>query len=708
MAASLLGASGCVFQPGQIAGRGAPDLERVRLSFGWGEASPAQVKLAEDTHALLAEAVRAGTPLTSEAILASFDRALRGALADERWAGVLGDGSIDWYEAGLDLGDGNRLHASFDVARERGFVRVLTEIEQPSGSSVRAAVWGGGGAEPVFKTRDLPVAGFGGVRLEVGAAFENFQDLVLARLAFPGRDGKRLGVYRCFPAHQPEWTAYSFQTPQDLDEQEAALEALLARFAVDDRWFFSNPDEDLARLYQQISLVRADKSPTERVDRLLEILRVAGEEEFLASLASVRFPDGPVLTVTRQQFHRPMIRVEVGEDPVRLTYLFPGALGVAYDSGPIPRRFLERARQDESFNFGTFLPDLWRGENEELFVDVYRMNRARALAAGGGAVDEQRLFERTVRDLAGIGTSWEAETVRIGGKQFEIRITESDIEALWSGLDRAGGAAQTLPRGARAAMPAPGAASWRLERYQEGGLTFYRDGSLVYYEVEPDDAGSDGGLDAVRRKLRTRLPGRYDYPLAFSGFRDEHLAPGLLLVIPEPQEIRVIGSARLRALVDAACREESYDYPELVYALVWNESRAGIDNFFRFEEGRLDAVARMRSELRGPERERFEALFGRFGALLAGSYGPGHVLYETAWAMGFRGSPGELADPAVNLRYVARYLAVNGIDRSASIERVSRIYNGPAHARNGYSLRLERNLARAARAYATAQSASGG
>ncbi len=703
----LVGPSACVFQPGGIAGSGSPELERVRIGFGFGAATPPQARLAEVTLASISASVRGGAPFTTELILSSFDRALRAALASEGWADVLGDGTLDWYEPGLDFGDGNQLHVAFEIARERGFVRVLLEVEQPSGDSVRAAVWGGSSSEPAFQTRDLPVAGFGGVRLEVGALFEHFQDLVLARLEFRGRDGKRLAVYRCFPAHEPEWTAYSFQTPQDVDAQEVAFEALLARFEVDDRWFFANPDEDLARLYQQIAIVRADKTPAERIDRLLEILREAGEEEFLTSLTAVRFPDGPVLTVARQAFHRPMIRVEIGPDPVRLAYLFPGTLAVAYDSGPVARRFLERARQDESFNFGSFLPDLWRGESEELFVDVFRVNRAKALAAGGAALDDQRLFDRTVHDLAAIGTSWEAGTVRIGGKPFEIRITTDDIETLWRGLDRTAGTTQTVPRGARPPASAPNATSWRLERYQEGGLTFYRDGSLVYYEVQADDA-ERGGLDGVRRKLRSRLPGRYDYPLAFSGFRDDHLAPGLLLVVPEAQEIRVIGSPRLRALVDAACQAERYDYPELVYALVWNESRAGIDNFFRFEEGRLDAIARLRADLGGAERQRFEALFGRFGALLAGSYGPGHVLYETAWAMGFRGSPGELADPAVNLRYVARYLALNGVDRNTSIERISRIYNGPGHARNGYALRLERNLARAARAYAADQSAAGG
>ncbi len=693
--------AGCVTEPQTRTLRGAAgEPGRVSIGFGFGGGNAAQKALAYQAHDELAAALARGEPLAAETILASFERALRAALASERWLDVLGELTIDWYDEGLDLFDGDKLHAEVNVTLEGGFVAVLRKVERPGQRTVEATVWGGGGDEPAFATQPLAVSSFGGTHLTVGAEFDHLQDLTVARLVFTAAGGRQLTVFRCFPRREPRWTAYSFQTPQDVDAQDAAREALLARLAVSDAWMFSDPDEDLARVYQQIAVVRADKSPTERVDRLVEILRRAGEEEFLASLTSVTFPDGAALRVRREELKRPMIRVEIGEDPFRITYLFPGTLAVAYDSGPVARRWIERAARDESFNFGTFLPDLWRGANEELFIDVYRLERAKALAAGI-APGERVLFDRTVRALAGIGAAWESETVRIGGSEFAIQITDRDIEGLWARLGAAGEGMQPLPPTVPRLAPPSGVSSWRLERFTEGGLTFYRDGSLTYYEVQPGDVG-ERGLDAIRRRLRTHLPGRYDFPLAFSGFQDEHLVAGLLIVVPGSPDLRVIGSARLRAMVSAACAAEAFGYPELVFALVWNESRAGIDNFFRFEEGRLDAVTQLRDGLDGSDGQRFDDLFGRFGALLAGSYGPGHVLFETAWAMGFRGSPGELADPATNLRYVARYLRLNGIDRSTPLERVSRIYNGPGYARNDYHLRLRQNLARAERAYAEA------
>jgi len=698
--AAVLGVSpACVTEPQTRTLKSATgEPGRVSIGFGFGGGNAAQKALAYQAHDELAAALARGEPLAAETILASFDHALRVALASERWLEILGDLSIDWYAEGIDLFDGDKLHAEVSIQLQGGFVAVLRRVQQPGQRTVEGTVWGGGGDEPAFATRALPVAGFGGAHLTVGEEFDHLQDLTVARLVFTAADGHRQTVFRCFPKREPRWTAYSFQTPQDVDAQDAARDALLSRLDVSDAWVFSDPDDDLARIYQQIAVVRADKTPTERVERLVEILRRAGEEEFLASLAAVTFPDGAVLRVRREELKRPMIRVEIGDDPLRITYLFPGTLAVAYDSGVVARRWIERAARDESFNFGTFLPDLWRGANEELFIEVYRVERAKALAAGT-TPSEKALFDRTVRALAGIGAAWESETVRIGGAEFSIQITDRDIEALWAGLGKAGDGLQPLPPTVPRIAPPSGVSSWKLERFTEGGLTFYRDGSLVYYEVQPGDVG-EGGLDAIRRRLRTHIPGRYDFPLAFSGFQDEHLVAGLLIVVPDSPDLRVIGSDRLRTMVSAACAAEGYDYPELVFALVWNESRAGLDNFFRFEEGRLDAVTRLRDGLDDSDGRRFDDLFGRFGALLAGSYGPGHVLFETAWAMGFRGSPGELADPATNLRYVARYLRLNGVDRSTSLERISRIYNGPGYARNDYHLRLRQNLARAERAYA--------
>ncbi len=694
----ILGAGCATLGRSAGGGSGAEELASIQIGFGWFGGSPEKERLAADFHATLAAAVARGGSLDVEAVVAAFRDAVRTSLTAGRVAGVLGSGSIDWYEGAFDWGDGNRLHVSFELDDLRGFPGLLLRITRPAGHSLRAWVFGADAGNALFETRDLPVESFHGASLDVNDMFDHFQGLTTARLRFQGAGGHAMGVYRCFPAREPGWTAFSFQTPQDLDAQSTALDDLVKRFDVHDHWIFSSPDRDLAGLYQQVSIVRAGQGPFERVARVLEILREGGEEEFLTAIATARFPDGPVLRVERQELAAPIVRVELGEDPVRLMYLQHGTLDVAYDSGSVPRRAVERADQGESFNFGSWLPDLWRGANEELFIAVFRMNRARAIASGETLADKA-LFDRTVHDLTRIGVYFDPQPVRIAGVEYQIQITEHDVASLWAELGKAGAAGPAVPRGAVVQPPTAGL-SWNLECYQAAGMTFYRDAQFVYYEVQADDARG-GGLDGIRRKLRAAFPGRYEYPLAFNGFRDDHLAPGLLLVVPEPPAARFIDSNRLRTMVDAACRAEGFGYPELVFALVWNESRAGLDNFFRFEESRLDAVSRLRERQSGADREAFDRVYGRFGALLAGSYGPGHVLYETAWALGFRGSPGELAFPERNLALMARYLRGAGIDRSTSIETVSRVYNGPGYAQNGYHLRLRQNLANAERVYET-------
>ena len=674
--------------------RPAPALDgsgslRIEVSLGWG----ADEAVEREFEAAILSAL--GVRADADRILAAFDRTVRAWSEADRIPTIEGRGEIDWYESGRDLFDGNLLHVDFELEESDGYLTQLLEIERPGRRSVRGRAFPAGGSEPVFESRELPVPSFSGVEIVVGGLFDHFQRIDTVRLFLPGPDGDERAVYRCFPTDDPEWTVFSFQIPQPIAAQEKALDALLEGAEVDDHWIFGDPGDDLLALHHQIGIVRADHSAFERVERLLEVLRKAGEAEVLAAIESIRFPDGPVLEVREEEYRAPVLRVSLQHGPLSIWYLEPRTLETLYTSGPIDRRQLERALRADDFNFGTWLPDLWRGEEENLFVEIFGIRRAAALARGATVAD-RALFDATVRDLAAIGAYFDQTAVQINASPYVVHLTDEEISRVLAELRAAGREGQEAVPFDRSSITGRDL-RWDVDRIEEKGMRFLVDEPFHYYEIRAQDVGR--GLAGVLANLRRSFPGRYDHDIRFSGFRDEHLQEGMLLVLPRPARERVLGTARLKELVLEACEAEGYDWPELVYAIVWNESRAGRDNFFRFEPGRLRAIAKLRKGLRGEARKRFDAIQGRFGYLLAGSYGPGHVLYENAWALGFRGTPGEFARPETNLRYVVRFLKRHDLVRGTSLARVSRVYNGPAYKRNRYHHKLEQNLAKADRVF---------
>ena len=49
-------------------------------------------------------------------------------------------------------------------------------------------------------------------------------------------------------------------------------------------------------------------------------------------------------------------------------------------------------------------------------------------------------------------------------------------------------------------------------------------------------------------------------------------------------------------------------------------------------------------------------LYQRFGKAAAASWGPWQILFVTAWELGYRGNPQDLASPEVSLPWVIKYL----------------------------------------------------
>jgi len=428
------------------------------------------------------------------------------------------------------------------------------------------------------------------------------------------------------------------------------------------------------------------------VERFFEILMDSEEEEFLRDLKRIVFPGGIRVEVDEQEYSRPLIRLHFEGNQRRLVFLKPQTLERVYDSGWVSSRMVARA-EEASFNFGTWLPDLWHAQNEKLFMEVFAINKAKARIAGKGTRDRS-VFDHTIRDMKRIGAYFEEQKVRIDSVVFQLKIDEADISSFLAKLDQEmPGEAQALIRPEEA--PKHRQTEWHLTRFTEKGMTFIRDADFVYYVVEESDLNTGEPLSAIREKLRSRFPHTYTYKLVFSGFQDKHLHAGMLLPIPRHPDKRKLSNQELKRVVLDACSANDYDYPELVFAIVWNECRAGRDNFFRFEPNRLDKVLELSERLSGAERQRFEEIYGKFSYLLAGSWGPGHILYENAWRLGFRGSPGELAQPHRNIPLIVQFLKANGIDRNSSLSEISRTYNGPLYSRYNYDSRLKKNLQRA-------------
>lgn len=108
----------------------------------------------------------------------------------------------------------------------------------------------------------------------------------------------------------------------------------------------------------------------------------------------------------------------------------------------------------------------------------------------------------------------------------------------------------------------------------------------------------------------------------------------------------------------------------LLGAIAYCESSLGIDNKPRFEKAYAPGGHYYRISL--PVQDSYK----QFGKDAACSYSSFQILYITAYEMGYRGTPRELADDMVAIQYVIRFLNRRIIRGGASdLEDIADAYN---------------------------------
>ena len=86
----------------------------------------------------------------------------------------------------------------------------------------------------------------------------------------------------------------------------------------------------------------------------------------------------------------------------------------------------------------------------------------------------------------------------------------------------------------------------------------------------------------------------------------------------------------------------------------------------------------------------YKNMLTKYGNLLGCSYGPAHVMYRTAFELGFRGTPIELAKPEVSLEYAAKRLLKYCGDSLHNPVAIARAYNGDPHYAKKFSAHLQK------------------
>ncbi|MBI4774630.1 MAG: hypothetical protein HY788_10705 [Deltaproteobacteria bacterium] len=675
------------------------DLNLLEVDFDWGKDNLLEQRFAERfKRSLKEEVVRrnrtAKTPLsiTNPAFIEAFDQAISDFVAEGLLDRITRSGDIDLRSAFWDLGEGNRLHAEFRFEEQEDYLSRILLIHRPDKDSAKVKVTHLEKGYIAYEPPEFTIGSFKKFRVLINDMFSYLNELETIRVQFTAPDGSAQTRYRCFSSENPKEAVFYRSYALPVRQIDADLKKLDNSIQVSDRTVFRSLARDVRRLYYEVGLFKPEASERDRVARFFEILADSKEEEFLRGLKRVGFPGGIRAEVDEQEYSRTLIRLHFDGSQRRLVFLTPQTLDRVYDSGWVDAGMVARA-EEASFNFGTWLPDLWHARNEKLFMEVFAINKAKARIADGKTGDRP-VFDHTIRDMKRIGAYFQEQKVRIDSVVFQLKIDEADISTFLAKLDK------ESPEEVQALVqpeqpPKHRQTEWQLTRFTEKGMTFIRDADFVYYVVEESDLKTKEPLNVIREKLRSRFPQTYTYKLVFSGFQDKHIQAGMLLPIPSHPDKRKLSNQELKGMILEACSAHDYDYPELVFAIVWNECRAGRDNFFRFEPNRLDKVMELSERLSGSERQRFEEIYGKFSYLLAGSWGPGHILYENAWRLGFRGSPGELALPHLNIPLIVKFLKANGIDRNSSLSEISRTYNGPLYARNNYDSRLKKNLERA-------------
>ena len=675
------------------------DLTLLEVDFDWGKDNLVEQRFAERFKRSLKEEVvhrhrtlKDPLTITNPAFIKAFDLAISDFVAEGLLDQLTRSGEIDLRSGFWDMGGGNRLHAKFRFEEKEDYLSRILLIRRPDKNSAKVKVTHLEKGYIAYESPEFTIGSFGKFRVRINDMFSYLNQLQTVQVLFTAADGRIKTRYRCFSAEHPQKAVFYRAYALPVDGIEAELKRLDDSIQVSDRNVFRNLATDVRRLYYEIGLFKPKSSRPDRVDRFFRILTDSKEEEFLSDLKRVEFPGGIRAEVDEQDYSRTLMRVRIEGDRRRLVFFTPRTLDRVYDSGWVNAGMVARA-QEARFNFGTWLPDLWHARNEKLFMEVFAINKAKVRIAGKKA-GERSVFDRTIRDMKCIGAYFKEQKVRINSVMFQLKIDEADISSFLAKLDK------ELPEDAQLLVqpkqpPKHRQTEWRLTRFTEKEMTFVRDGDFVYYVVEDSDLKTKKPLNTIREKLRSRFPHSYTHKLIFSGFRDKHLQAGMLLPIPRHPDKRKLSNQELKRVILEACSTLDYDYPELVFAIVWNECRAGRDNFFRFEPSRLDKVLELNERLSGKERQRFEEIYGKFSYLLAGSWGPGHILFENAWRLGFRGSPGELALPHRNIPVIVQFLQANGINRNSSLRKISRTYNGPLYTRNKYDSRLKKNLQRA-------------
>jgi hypothetical protein len=150
------------------------------------------------------------------------------------------------------------------------------------------------------------------------------------------------------------------------------------------------------------------------------------------------------------------------------------------------------------------------------------------------------------------------------------------------------------------------------------------------------------------------------------------------LYLPSDKEKERIPDTTLMQYAKRASAKVDHKVPwQILAAIVRTETEGTNLNFRQEFHQPIDDVRFL-----GNDQESirvYRTMLAKYGNLLGCSYGPAHVMYRTAFELGFRGTPMELAKPEVSLEYAAKRLLKYCGDSLHNPVAVARAYNGDPH-----------------------------
>jgi len=153
---------------------------------------------------------------------------------------------------------------------------------------------------------------------------------------------------------------------------------------------------------------------------------------------------------------------------------------------------------------------------------------------------------------------------------------------------------------------------------------------------------------------------------------------GWWLYLPSDKEKEKISDTTLIQYAKRASAKVDHKVPwQILAAIVRTETEGTNLNFRQEFHQPIDDVRFL-----GNDQESirvYKTMLAKYGNLLGCSYGPAHVMYRTAFELGFRGTPMELAKPEVSLEYAAKRLLKYCGDSLHNPVAVARAYNGDPH-----------------------------